>query len=166
VGIFAKGENERLLRETPWPNAQSLAEELYAMFKSKLPFVIDGPVEINNPGDGPALTIRQNGNSDIALRIGENVYPPEHPPPQVPLPPEGTTDLDNQAGGGAGGGGGGGTPGTVVSGSGSSYQVQLASGGTVTVTQAPATTEDIPAGTPVIVTTYAGGHFMCHPVWL
>lgn len=156
----------RLQRQENW-TAQELSEELFLMFRSKDPFIIDSPVRLINDSGDPALSIENNGTGDqiggaIAITqagIGdvsfENAFPSVSPPP-------GTSAVT----------GGGGIPGRILSGSGSTYQVRLypdsvAPGATVAVTQLQiAVGESVPAGTWVIVTKAGSRYVMQVPVWL
>jgi len=181
---FLRDQSTRLLREDGW-TAPDLASELYAIFNAEVPFTVDGPVQITNTDNAPGMTIYQAGPLDTAFQIVRpglpaiNFQDPAIPPIDVGGPGDGgTTDTRVGSGGGITSGtgdgdqvpvstGGGGLAGTVVSGSGSSYMVQLQDGRTVAVTQLqidPAAT--IPAGTAAIVVFYMGGYVMQVPVWL
>ncbi len=177
----------RLLR-TKWKEAQSLAEEVYAILNSDTPFTIDGPVTINNQTGGPAVTINQtNDNSQVFNVTRTDPGTPQLPglPPLPPATPgrrhvliineDGTMEYDEYDPGGQpdpqprSQGGGGGFPGTVVSGSGSSYRVSiLTEQGTqvVDATQIQiAADAAVPAGTGVIVAKVGSSYYMQAPVW-
>src|SRR5262245_47975157 len=82
---FLRDEAMRL-RRTKWghPAADLLAEELFAIFTSDVPFVIDSPVIIENETNDPPLQIRDFGDSDMSIQITKR----REPPPDLPeIPP-------------------------------------------------------------------------------
>lgn len=186
-----------------WPSADMLAEELFATFNKKIPMQIGGPVTITNEGDGPMLILngRSRGNqsnSDGEFAPTQNApEPPDEdpeedeeeeftlvPPADIQVEREDGTTTDyrftdsglqpvDQTTGQAQAAGGG-VPGKILSGSGSSYTVELYANGPskastkeVTVTQLQIDSgETIPAGTWTFVSQIGDGHFMQVPVWL
>ena len=150
-------QRQRLLR-TIWPNAQLLAEELYAMMDDNAP-VSSGPITFEvNPGEAP-ITFQGAGGDDPLFqfrgRSGEDLGDTTF------------NEVFNPATSGAGGGGG--TPqttrpivtaalGKIINGSGTTYQLSLYLAGptagltTVSATLiSPDTDFDLPAGTFVNV---------------
>lgn len=75
---FLRDQAIRLLREK-WNSPQLLAEELFAIFASDVPFTIDGPVTINNPGPLPAITINNGGLGDAAFSYNRESQPQDIP---------------------------------------------------------------------------------------
>ena len=163
MGLW-RNQAARLLRER-WSDANTLAEELYAMFTSDAPVEIDSPLVVTaSPGQqAPPIVVRNFGQNDAGVQIQRRVPDQLDFPEIPPLPTLETGDFtvtnyysdqapevfQNPAPGGVqpGGGspiqsgGGGGTPGVVLSGTGDSYQVNIypnglaASPTEVTVTQ-------------------------------
>lgn len=158
----------RLLREV-WPDANMLAEELYAIFSSvNLPLEHSGPLTLNNPngpgagitmpgynpGDqilsipqanGDAFTITL-GNNGLILGGGTLTFPGSGQQQQQSAA---TVFL-----------------GTVVSGSGANYKVKIGTQ-TVSVTQAQINSDEtIPAGTKAFVLQTGSTYSMQVPVWL
>ncbi len=161
------GEALRLLREL-WPDATELAEELYAIFSSvTLPLEHSGPVTLNNPnGAGAGVTLPGYSSGDQILSI--------------PRADGGTITLSLGDNGLVLDGGTLTTPasttqqqtedkvflGSVVSGSGSTYKVNLGNK-VVTVTQAQINADEtIPAGTKALVLKSGNSYAMQVPVWL
>lgn len=191
MGLF-RDQASRLLRER-WPDANLLAEELYAMFTSDVPVSIDSPVIITSTNGAPPLTLRNFGTGDGAIQIIKQ-GPPQVVLPEIPpldfsgvgeenvtnVYDDGETETFGGEEGARGtgtnpnsGGGGGGFPGKVLSGSGSSYQVAVYESGlsseptTRTVTQLSiAEGEVVPADTWALVGQSGEAYFMQVPVWL
>lgn len=84
------------LRRTHWDNAQQLSDELYAMFLDAGPIVIDSPLQVVHDGPGPAITIIHNTDDPdaappivevpISTRGGSNQFPPSTAPGKSPKP--------------------------------------------------------------------------------
>lgn len=159
----------RLLSQK-WKTATLLAEELFTMFQDDIPLSQNAPVTIHSDAPGvPALTISTNGNGDTpVLRI----IGPGGQDGTISVGDGGITFTTNNN-----------TTnvtqnniktnptaffGTVLSGTGSSYQVSLLPDNKVVlVTQGQIlNTEQIPAGTPVVVIKAGSSYFMQVPVWL
>lgn len=194
---FLRDQASRLIR-TKWAgNTDLLAEEIYAIFTGDVPIVFDSPVTIVNNTNDPPLTIRDFGDSDQSIRITKQRQPPPDLPEIPPLdfdgvggititniyPDGGTETWGGDAGNppdtrpGTGdqdqSGGGGGFPGKVVSGTGSTYLVDVYEAGLSaaptqrTVTQLSiASGETIPADTWAIVGKVGSDYFLQVPVWL
>ena len=176
--FFNPSQRARLLRESPWPNAQALAEELYAMSGNEERADFRNGVHIQTDQSGiplvtasvfpesdevPLATFNRGGQEFVlTLSIdGSNFggFNLNGDPVSGPLSTPGF--------GGGGGGGGNVFTGTVVSGSGSTYDVTLNNGVTVSVTQMQIDSgETIPAGTSVIVVKVNSVYRMQVPVWM
>ena len=167
MGIF-RDSRHRLLR-TKWTTADLLAEELYALFGQDN-LEIDGPVTIENDTLDPAITIIAHDFEDDA---------------SIAFKRPGSTDetLGKPKGTDADGdpvdesptiGAGGGIPAKIISGSGSTYTIDLYQNGTgeaasdrVTATQLQIlSTETIPADTWTLATKIAGSYYFQVAVWL
>lgn len=156
-------QRQRLLREDPWPNANMLAQELYAMFSPEQELTHDGPITLNVNGLVPPITLNFPDGSLPIIRVQRRGVP------ESTIGQDGQSDSEEtpqqqeqQAGSRV-------FSGTVVSGSGSSYQVALSTGDTVSVTQLSIhADETIPEGTAVVVfrTTQQSAYFMQVPVWM
>lgn len=173
---------QRLLREDPW-DAQSLAEELFAMFSSdSIPLFHAGPITLTPPPDytGPLLIFRGfpdgqeiirferpddpditiNGGS-IGLGTGYITRQPNNPAPPFlggGDPYVDSTSIGEQGGGSGGGGGGGGTTSTGFAG----VIAGQVSGGEYNVTlttgeSVQATVGQIAAGEVIPVGTFVVG---------
>lgn len=195
MGIL-KDEAARLMR-TKWKSAQTLAEEIFAILNSDKPLQIDGPVTINNTTAAPSITVKQANNNDQVMNVVKQPLPTPTLPgiPPLPAPPAGQRSVMVIYADGTTGyapfpqgtitpgqssketpepekrqSGGGGFPGTVVSGSGSAYQVRITTpegSKTVAVTQVQiATGATIPAGTGAVVVQVGEAYYMQVPVWL
>lgn len=165
MGILAD-QAFRLLREE-WQNPLDLAQEIYLILRNKDPLQIDGPVQITNPTDLPAVSIAntgQDGKADIF-----NITRPADPNltfndlfPGVASPTSSAPATP----------GGGGTPGKIVSGSGANYKVQLYPDGVTPKSTVDAVqlqidpAEKIPAGTWVSATKVGAKYVLFVPVWL
>ncbi len=147
MGLF-RNQVGRLLRNK-WPNAQLLAEELFALLSSDEPIEIDSPVIITSNTGSPPLTLRNFGSDDSMIDIvrapPDRIDFPDIPPLTLPALDTGSITYttiyeDGSRESGTGdrgadepptqvsveGGGGGGFPGVVVSGGpGDSYQVNV-----------------------------------------
>jgi hypothetical protein len=75
---FMRDQAPRLLREK-WPDAVTLAEEIFAIWTSEKPVKIDGPLEVTNDTGKPSITINQGDAGDVAITINNN---------PVPVPPD------------------------------------------------------------------------------
>lgn len=64
----------RLMR-TKWPNAQTLAEELYAMLNDDIPVSTNAPMTINNPTPAAPLTINQTSGDLPSIVFKKNGQP-------------------------------------------------------------------------------------------
>ncbi len=168
----------RLLRESPWPNAQALAEELYAMFASTDPVEIpEGihlqigdtdrfPIEIDGYGDDefPLLRINRTGGSFDVLIDASGDLITRGVEEDGDAPADETAEVSATST----------FPGKVVSGSGATYSVDIYQNGLsqtatrVTVTQLQIdASETIPADTWATVTRQSdGSYFMQVPVWM
>ncbi len=86
MGLFTN-QISRLMRNR-WPNAQLLAEELFAILSSDEPIVIDSPVQITASDGAPPLTLRNFGTSDTMIQTvrGTPDFPefPELPALDIP----------------------------------------------------------------------------------
>lgn len=193
MGLFKK-QSIRLMRED-WGSPKELAEEVYAILNSDEPIEIDSPVTITNTTNSPPLTLRQFGGTDNGIRIEKYPEPPgefdDVPPLEFPddvgleiltlIGTDGTietgtgdpTDDDDPTTVAIESGGGGGFPGKIISGSGSSYQVDVYEDGLTesptrrTVTQLQIdSSETIPANTWALVGKIGDEYFMAVPVWL
>ncbi len=164
----------RLLRGIPWKNATELAEELVAMFSDNAgPVQIPEGVQLNAANGVPIKVKGVTDDTPIAqfqLPNGSDVNV-SFTGGQLSFTDKATGDPVPSSGGG---GSGDSTPtafaGTVVSGSGSSYQVSILVSGasqTVSVTQRQIdASETIPAGTSALVVKDGGNYYMQVPVWL
>jgi hypothetical protein len=145
MAIFGN-ESLRLLREK-WPDANMLAEELYAIFRAldSQPSTQNTPAAITSNQQGVApLTLTPYPNDTLLLQFGpQGIDGSMQLINGFPTPVNGQGQQQ----------GGGGDAGTIVGGSGNTYQVQLKSSGkTVTATQLQiASTETIPVGTSCLV---------------
>lgn len=177
----------RLLREK-WKTAYSLAEELYAILQDDVPLEHSGPITIGNTDGSAPLNIRVPQFSDIpAVNFvrgdGTSVGSIYLDSDSGEMTFGGTSFSSNysllakkavKAKEAERGGGGGSAPGTVVSGGGTSYLVEIfadanksISLGTVPVAQGSGSSDfPVPAGTSVVVHIDANGaYFMQAPVW-
>ncbi len=171
-------EKARLLRESPWPNAQSLAEELYAMASDEARQEFKNGIHLQTTDpDIPLVTAQVfSGEDEVPVfSFNDGVTGPQTLTFSVAGSNLGGFNFNGSPVTGpespGGGGGGGGDPttfsGTVSSGTGSTYQVLLNNGLTVEVTQLQIdASETIPAGTSVIVHKIGGTYRMQVPVWL
>ena len=185
-GIFGD-QALRLLRDD-WPDAQTLAEELYAIFTSTTPTTLQGPVTINNSSNQPDLTTNNYGSGPGGITINKQPFP------GPPLPPGGspiefgnitfTSYFSDGSSSGTNGGSSGASqppqqsasafPAMILSGGpGATYQVSVYKNGpTGAATAATATQlqidsgETIPVGTWTIVTLVNNKYYMQVPVWL
>lgn len=176
---------DRLLRRK-WKSPVELSQELYAMFMAiNQTAGQTQPIGFNaNPNDAqpamsfhgfasnqPFFQVRQPNGSMIAFTpsgiTSDGVLIPglEFPSPSndglygQASPARSQNQKPKQ--------GGGGDAGTIVSGSGTSYQVKLISGKTVSVAQGTLDpTDTIPVGTFVLVAQVSGNYYMQVPVWL
>lgn len=160
----------RLLREH-WPNAKMLADELYAMFRGWEERGLTNLILQQPPGDQPAIRLNGWDSGDIVIQVRGR----------------GGIDLGSITftGGtlatpdatGVGGGtvvaGANAFPGRVVSGTGSTYQVDIYPNGLggeaerVSVTQMLIDEDEtIPGGTPVLVVRSGANYYMQVPVVL
>lgn len=71
--MFGK-EAPRLLRKL-WPNAQQLAEELYAMFQDDIPLSQNAPVTFSANGKLPPLRLQQYGDGPLLSLDGPGGTP-------------------------------------------------------------------------------------------
>ncbi len=158
----------RLLREK-WPNANILAEELFAILTSSIPLTHNGPLEITNNTDGPAITIRNYGGSEIAFRVirADDPASPQGTPGEnrvvTDIGNDGSRDPvpeDEEQGSSA-------FPGKVVSGSAATYQVDIYENGTAAAKTATVaarignleTGVNVPANSWVVVMRLATGAY-------
>lgn len=193
---WGEPESLRLLR-TKWPNASMLAEEIYAlMFGQRTSTVtFEGPIEIINNTNKPAVTIINNGNGSTALQVGSTGHPGANGTNGINGAPGtngagagpannivinngnvfSTTTPSNAPAGGSGSGSVTQTPtgglAQITGGSGASYTATLyladATTVAISVTQKSiAATETIPVGTWVYVVRIDTAYYMQHPVWL
>jgi hypothetical protein len=161
---FFGTEALRLLREN-WASPLLLAQELYSIFTSDSPIPITSPVAVSgtgNPANPAPVQITLGDNQGITLTHGANT---------TSFSLDGNGNLQQQTGMAGGSGAikpiAGGLIGTVVSGSGSTYQVAIKGGPTVTVTQLSIDpSETIPAGTPAVVVQVGAVYYMQVPTWL
>ncbi len=173
----------RLLRETPWRSAQELAEELYAMFSGEDPVQFEEGITLQMGEDGrsPIEITDFNGDDDtplLRLRRGDLVF-------DLMIDASGDLVVERSDGEGGSESSDNATdpevatstatfPGKVLSGTGTSYEVEIYPSGlsgdteTVTVTQLQIdASETIPADTWAMVSQQADGTYtMQVPVWL
>lgn len=169
----------RLLRDD-WPRAKQLAEELFAILSNaKIPLEHAGPI-VFFAGDGAGgITFRGFGDSNgtpITIEREDSSLPP------ITIGPSGidlngadilnggtieAKHLDGNAGGDSIAVGGGGIfLGTVLSGTGTTYLVDI-DGTEVTAVQGTIHEDDeIPAGTEVMVFQIGADYFLNVPVWM
>lgn len=177
---------DRLLR-TKWKSPQSLAQELYAMFSAinetvgkSTPLTFDAPANSKQPAlvfrgfgpqqpimaiqrpDGSTITMTPSGFTDNGVPFPDLGFAPSGVAGVngVPVPPVSTGKKPPKPSGAAG---------TVQSGSGDTYQVQLVGKQPKTVTAKQgqiATAETIPAGTFVILAVVDEQYYMQVPVWM
>ena len=117
----------RLLREYPW-DAQSLAEELYAMFDPEIPLNHEGPLQLT-ARNGVAPLIINNlpiGTDPIIQNPPTQQIPDEPGQPNIEEEGEGEPQTPATPSPGGGGGGANCFPGKVTSGGpGTSYLVDV-----------------------------------------
>jgi hypothetical protein len=154
----------RLLREK-WPNADLLAEELFAILTAERPTLTNGPIVINNESDQTPLIIRNLGDAPFAIEIITSDPTKEDGFKNAKIDNDGNPVVDEEDEEEAEGGGS--VPGQVVSGSGTSYSVQIYENGsgsastqTVTV-RVPnlADGEDLSEGDWLLVSLLANGTY-------
>lgn len=201
MGIFAK--QVLRLRRKKWTDINEFAEEVYTILNSDDPIEIDSPVIITNNTNNSPLTIRNYGANDNAINIqrqetinnnfsndftdrrtyGEYEYTNIYNNGTIETwsddagidrelsdpPKKGTGDPVPSTQGA----GGGGIPAKVVSGSGTTYIMQIYTDGTgepfttATVTQLQAfASSSFPAGTWTLVSLINGTYYMQLPIWL
>lgn len=167
MGILAD-QRFRLLREE-WDNPLDLAQELYAMFGADGPLQIDGPVQIKNNTDAPAVSIDSAGVDGGGADVFNITRGRDPDVAFSDVLPGVSTPAAAAAGGGSGGGG---VPCKVVSGTGSTYVVTLypngvTAGGNVTATQLQiASDETIPPDSWGFAVLVGGRYFIQFPVWM
>jgi hypothetical protein len=163
----------RLLKERF--TIETLCEELWTMFGPDVPLSHNGPVELTKSGNNPFLTLGDFETGDILINIkgagGASIGDIVIEDDELKFVPEGgeTPDVAVVNGGGA-------IPGTVVSNSGTVYQVSIFENGitqaatqTVSVTHRSisASSDPVPAGTAVAVFLGNDGtYWMNGGVWL
>ena len=134
--------------------AQRLAHLLHALYTGKVAVEQDAPITLNATPGVPPINITNWTPGDVMFQFTDDTGQPVNSvtlgPDGFSSAPAGTTTTTT--------GGGGGLPGTVMSGSGASYQVAIEGvSGTVAVEQRPSSTDTIPTGTKVVVFTRANG---------
>lgn len=156
------GRQRERLRRTRWEDINEFAEELYAMLDPKQPLTHEGPITLLRRGNTPFITFGGAGEDDSLFQIngrsGElvDVVTPEGlTTPQAGDTQQGSSSQQVFMG-------------TIISGSGATYTVQLDTGAQVTVTQGQIlATDTIPAGTvAVVVKKTSGTYAMQVPVWV
>lgn len=158
-------ERLRLLREE-WPNAQMLAEELWAMFAKDIPLYHDGqiilnageasPFEIRNwePGDSAFSFKGRNGDHYGDIIVG-NTGVGWRPAGETKLIGIGITQTQQTT-----------FLGTVTGGSGSEHQVDIGDKVVNVNTLNVAGGESIPVGWELVVHKQGGTYYSEVPVWM
>ena len=153
----------RLLREDPWNNANDLAQELFAILTARVPSQLNGPVQVDNPSGDPNVPLFQ-----IPVQNGQTIFQFTRQGQQI----GGITWNDGTGLGGSlspdedqATGGTPALPGTVLSGSGSSYQVQLSTGQTVAAVPWPQPSDNIDPGTQGWVFQVGTTNYLQVAVW-
>lgn len=169
-------QTARLQRGSPWdklPNpVDQFAEELMSMFSPDIP-VTAKDLTVQNSGNGKGITFEGYNPSDsiFSMNIQGSTYNFSFDP-DAGLTYSGPSGVPVSASSGSGGGSSetSAFTGTVLSGSGSTYQVRIDTGvgstAVVTVTQKQIDSgATIPAGSGVVVVKIGSSYKMQFPVW-
>lgn len=165
---------QRLFRDA-WKNTGELAEEIACILSDWGKNGVQGPLKIQNTGNQTPLQVQQMTPELPATLIQFN-FPDGS---NTKFENDGsvvTTDPDGNETTASGGSGSSGTTGTstggllgvIVSGSGSSYTVQLQGSGVTVAATHPQISEDetIPAGRYVGVYLVGTSYYILEPTWL